>query len=58
MASANNNSIVLKLQHNKVGFMLTGNPEAEAEKHFMERTDSATLKSTVLKVGHHGVTVK
>ena len=54
MASINNNSVVLKLQHNKVGLLLTGDAEAEAEKHFMERTDSATLKSTVLKVGHHG----
>ena len=54
MADINNNSVVFKLQHTHVGFMLTGDAEAEAEKYLMERTDSATLQSTVLKVGHHG----
>jgi len=54
MADSNNNSIVLKLQHNQVGFLLTGDAEAEAEKYLMERTDATTLKSDILKVGHHG----
>lgn len=54
MADINNNSIVIKLQHNQVGFLLTGDAEAEAESHFMQRTDAATLDSDVLKVGHHG----
>lgn len=54
MDGINNNSVVLKVQYDNVGFMFTGDAESEAEAYFMEKTDDATLKSTVIKVGHHG----
>jgi beta-lactamase superfamily II metal-dependent hydrolase len=49
----NNNSIVLKLTHGQVSFILTGDAEAEAEQLILNRGKS-TLNSDILKVGHHG----
>ncbi|MFU8796854.1 MAG: ComEC/Rec2 family competence protein [Dehalococcoidia bacterium] len=47
-----NNGIVLKLTWNKVSFLLTADIRQEAELYLiMER---ANLRSTVLKVAHHG----
>ena len=47
----NENSIVLKVTYNKVSFLLAGDAGFEAEDSMAAGYD---LKSTVLKVGHHG----
>jgi beta-lactamase superfamily II metal-dependent hydrolase len=48
----NENSIVLKVTYNKVSFLLMGDAGFEAEDSIMAA--GYDLKSTVLKVGHHG----
>ena len=51
-ASTNNQGAVLRLVHGSVSFLLTADIEAEAERRlFREETP---LRSSVLKVGHHG----
>ena len=49
---ANNISIVLKITYGKTSFLFTADVEREAEEAILD-TD-VDLKSTVLKVGHHG----
>jgi len=49
----NNNSIVLKLVFGSFSMLLTGDAEKESEDRMVKRF-SGELKSTVLKVGHHG----
>jgi beta-lactamase superfamily II metal-dependent hydrolase len=48
----NQNSIVLKVTYNKVSFLFMGDAGFEAEDSIMAA--GYDLKSTVLKVGHHG----
>ena len=48
----NNCSIVSRLVYGEMSFMFTGDAEVEAEKAIMGR--HSYIKSTVLKVGHHG----
>lgn len=52
----NNNSIVLKINYkNNFSMIFTGDIEKIAEKNILnEYKNSNILKSTVLKVGHHG----
>lgn len=50
--SPNDCSIMLKLTYGDVSFLLTGDAEAEGEREAMSR--GYNLRSTVLKVGHHG----
>lgn len=47
----NNNSIVAKLNYKKFSMLFTGDIELIAEKKISEKNN---LKSTVLKVAHHG----
>jgi competence protein ComEC len=47
----NQNSVVLKVTYNKISFLLAGDAGFEAEDSMAAGYD---LKSTVLKVGHHG----
>jgi beta-lactamase superfamily II metal-dependent hydrolase len=49
---SNNASIVIKLTYGTVSFMLTGDAENEEEQAIL--MSGADLRSTVLKVGHHG----
>lgn len=49
----NNNSIVAKLVYNNFSMLLTGDAESESEERMLKK-DASTLKSTVLKSGHHG----
>lgn len=49
----NNNSLVFKLIYNKFTMLFTGDIEEEAERYLVD-TYNAKLKSTILKVGHHG----
>jgi len=50
--STNNNSIVIRLEYGKTSFLFTGDAEFEEENTIL--FSDQTLKSTVLKVGHHG----
>ena len=50
----NNNSIVAKLVYKKFSMLFTGDIEKEAENKLIEKYSKDILKSTVLKVGHHG----
>ncbi|GHV07713.1 metallo beta-lactamase superfamily lipoprotein [Clostridia bacterium] len=50
--SPNDTSIVLKITYGSTSFLFTGDAEREAEADILEY--GADLKSTVLKVGHHG----
>ena len=52
-ADLNNNSLVLRLSYGEFSLLLTGDAEKEAEA-LMLKADSAGLKSTLLKVAHHG----
>ncbi len=51
--SANNLSTVMRLTYRDVSFLLTGDVEQDAER-FLVGTMGPSLKSNVLKVGHHG----
>ena len=51
--TVNNASLVLRLTHGQVSFLLTGDIEADAERHLVAAYGDA-LRSNVLKVGHHG----
>ncbi len=48
----NNNSVVLRLEYDNFSMMLTGDIGVEAEALLLEQ--NCKLKSTVLKVAHHG----
>lgn len=52
----NNNSIVCKLCYNNFSVLFTGDIEKEAEMKILERYKKCTetLKSTILKIPHHG----
>jgi competence protein ComEC len=49
----NNSSVVFKLVYGSVSFLFTGDAEKESEERMVRRYGDF-LKSTVLKVGHHG----
>ncbi|MBQ9083522.1 MAG: MBL fold metallo-hydrolase [Clostridia bacterium] len=48
----NNTSIVLRMVYGETSFLFTGDAEREEENDILD--SGAALKSTVLKVGHHG----
>ena len=48
----NDTSIVLRIVYGNTSFLFTGDMESTAEKDLIE--SGAVLKSTLLKVGHHG----
>ena len=50
----NNNSIVAKIYYNDFSMLFTGDIEEEAEQKIARKYDDEILKSTVLKVAHHG----
>ena len=51
-ADRNNNSVVIRLSYGRITYLLTADIEAPAESRLARSPDD--LKSTVLKVGHHG----
>lgn len=51
-SDANSNSIVARLNHGKLSFLLTGDAEHETEERVMQT--HSEIESTVLKVAHHG----
>ena len=51
----NNNSLICKLVYKKFSILFTGDIEEIAEKAILKKyKDSKLLKSTILKVAHHG----
>lgn len=48
----NNNSVVAKLSYKNTSFLFVGDAEKESEADLI--SSGANLRSTVLKVGHHG----
>lgn len=50
--NTNNASVVLRLSHGEVNFLLTGDIEATGEKVLLE--SGQTLHSEIIKVPHHG----
>ncbi len=50
----NNKSIVLRITYGETSFLFVGDIEREAEQAILGSKYAADLKSTVLKVGHHG----
>lgn len=52
----NNNSIVCKLSYRNISMLFTGDIEKIAEEKILDKyaNNSIILKSTILKVGHHG----
>ncbi len=50
----NDQSIVLRAEYEKISFMITGDQEIPAEKDLLSYHGTSALKSTVLKMGHHG----
>ena len=51
-SAPNNTSIVLRIVYGETSFMFTGDAERVVEQAILD--GSANIKSTVLKVGHHG----
>ncbi|MBQ8301391.1 MAG: MBL fold metallo-hydrolase [Clostridia bacterium] len=51
-ADTNNTSIVMKITYGNTSFLFTGDAERAEEEDIL--ASGANLKSTVLKVGHHG----
>lgn len=51
-SDTNNTSIVLRIVYGSTSFLFTGDAEREVEQAMINR--GVPLKSTVLKVGHHG----
>ena len=51
---ANNNSLVLKIKYGAVSFLLMGDAEEAEEKSILLRYPARSLRSTVIKAGHHG----
>jgi competence protein ComEC len=53
-SETNSNSVVLRLVWGNVSFLLTGDADLDAEKNILRGGVVHDLRSTVLKVGHHG----
>lgn len=53
LANPNDASVVLRLSYGNVSLLLTGDAEVDAEEWLVRRYGSE-LRSTILKVGHHG----
>ncbi|MSU44584.1 MBL fold metallo-hydrolase [Candidatus Nomurabacteria bacterium] len=51
---SNDGSIVARLSYGKTSIMLTGDSTTVTEKIILEENSSTQLRSTILKVGHHG----
>jgi len=51
---SNDGSIVAKVSYGDISVMLTGDATMKTEKIILEDFSKESLKSTVLKVGHHG----
>lgn len=50
----NNESVVCRVSYGDTSILLTGDAETFAEEAFMKEIPTRLLRSTVLKLGHHG----
>lgn len=50
----NNSSIVSKLTYKDISFLFTGDTEEESQNQILSSFSSTDLKSSILKVAHHG----
>ena len=50
----NENSVVMKLTYGRFSMLLTGDMGQAGEARLLERMGADALRSTILKVGHHG----
>lgn len=53
-SSINNHSIVAKLEYNNFSMLFTGDIERPSEEEIIKIYGEETVKSTILKVAHHG----
>jgi competence protein ComEC len=53
-SAKNNDSLVLRVRYGERGVMLPGDAEKQAESTILSENGGETLRSDVLKVGHHG----
>jgi competence protein ComEC len=52
--SHNDNSVVLKIMHGDVAFIIPGDIESTAEERLVELDDDESLRADVLVLAHHG----
>lgn len=52
--ATNDGSVVARLSYGKTSIMLTGDAGAKTEQIILAENSQVQLKSTILKVGHHG----
>ena len=52
--ATNDGSVVARLSYGKTSIMLTGDATIKTEKIILEENSETQLRSTILKVGHHG----
>ncbi len=50
----NNSSVVTRIIYGDTSFLMTGDAEAACEADILANHNSPSLKSTLLKIGHHG----
>src|SRR2546425_639177 len=53
-SAKNNDSLVLRLRYGTRTFLLPGDAEKAAEHEILAENRPATLRSDILKIGHHG----
>ncbi|HAA86429.1 MAG TPA: hydrolase [Kosmotogaceae bacterium] len=54
MGDANNSSIVIRLEFEDTAVLLTGDAESQAENSILEFFEPSSIRSDILKIGHHG----
>jgi beta-lactamase superfamily II metal-dependent hydrolase len=52
--SRNDNSIVIRITHGDIAFLITGDIESKAETALVEADDDDLLRADVMVVPHHG----
>ncbi|MFA6257068.1 MAG: ComEC/Rec2 family competence protein [Candidatus Paceibacterota bacterium] len=52
--STNDGSVVARLSYGETSIMLTGDATSKTEKIILADTQASEIRSTILKVGHHG----
>jgi competence protein ComEC len=56
-SAKNDDSLVFRVTFGQRSFLLAGDAEKAAEQSILAESDALTLRSDVLKVGHHGSTI-
>ncbi|MFA6257674.1 MAG: MBL fold metallo-hydrolase [Candidatus Paceibacterota bacterium] len=52
--ATNDGGVVARLSHDKTSIMLTGDASTKTEQIILSENSEVQLKSTILKIGHHG----